>query len=119
MIGVKSKCCNQYGRDTFWFCRGSDIVFEYMKFMRSSRGTFRCGISNVRISNVLIRKDGPNWCLGISYFRFFYFENRDFFILKMILNPAGNYMFKVNNRNTRTRCEICSKLTIKTPKRRQ
>ena len=23
---------------------------------------------------------------------------------------AGNYMFKVNNRNTRTRCEICSKL---------
>ena len=29
------------------------------------------------------------------------------------LFPAGNYMFKVNNRNTRTRCEICSKLTIK------
>ena len=26
-------------------------------------------------------------------------------------------MFKVNNRNTRTRCEICSKLTIKTPER--
>ena len=22
--------------------------------------------------------------------------------------PAGNYIFKVNNRNTRTRCEICS-----------
>ena len=33
--------------------------------------------------------------------------------------PAGNYMFKVNNRNTRTRCKICSKLTIKTPERRQ
>ena len=30
--------------------------------------------------------------------------------------PAGNYMFKVNNRNTRTKCEICSKLTIKAPK---
>ena len=28
--------------------------------------------------------------------------------------PVGIYMFKVNNRNTRTRCEICSKLTIKT-----
>ena len=27
-------------------------------------------------------------------------------------------MFKVNNRNTRTRCRICSKLTIKTPERR-
>ena len=31
--------------------------------------------------------------------------------------PAGIYMFKVNNRNTRTRYKICSKLTIKTPKR--
>ena len=33
-------------------------------------------------------------------------------------NPAGNYMFNVNDRNTRTRCEICSKLTTKTPERR-
>ena len=33
--------------------------------------------------------------------------------------PAGNYMFKVNIRNTRQKCEICSKLTIKPPKRRQ
>ena len=29
--------------------------------------------------------------------------------------PAGNCMFKANNMNTRTRCEFCSKLTIKTP----
>ena len=29
--------------------------------------------------------------------------------------PVGIYMFKVHNRNTRTRCEICLKLTIKTP----
>ena len=34
------------------------------------------------------------------------------------INPAGIYLLKVNNRNTRTRCEICSKLTIKTPERR-
>ena len=33
-------------------------------------------------------------------------------------HPAGIYLFKVNNRNTRTRCEICSKLTINTPERR-
>ena len=33
--------------------------------------------------------------------------------------PAGNYMFKVNYRNTRARCEICSKLTIEMPERRQ
>ena len=34
------------------------------------------------------------------------------------LIPAGIYMLKVNNRNTGTRCEICSKLTIKIPERR-
>ena len=33
-------------------------------------------------------------------------------------NPAGNYMFKVNNRNTGAMCEICSKLIIKTPEQR-
>ena len=31
------------------------------------------------------------------------------------LNLAGNYMFKANDRNTRIRCEICSKLTIQIP----
>ena len=32
---------------------------------------------------------------------------------RLIYTSAGNYMFQVNNRNTRTRREICSKLTIK------
>ena len=31
-------------------------------------------------------------------------------------NSAGIYLLKVNNR---TRCEVCSKLTIETPERRQ
>ena len=34
-------------------------------------------------------------------------------------SPDGIYLFKVINRNIRARCEICSKLTIETPKRRQ
>ena len=33
-------------------------------------------------------------------------------------NPAGIYLFKVNNRNTRAKCETCSELTIKTPEQR-
>ena len=33
--------------------------------------------------------------------------------------PANIYLFKVNNRNNRKRWEIFSKLTMKTPKRRQ
>ena len=33
-------------------------------------------------------------------------------------HSAGIYLLKVNNRNTRTSCEICLKLTIKIPERR-
>ena len=33
-------------------------------------------------------------------------------------SPANIYLFKVNNRNTIKRCEICSKLTTKIPERR-
>ena len=36
----------------------------------------------------------------------------------VITTPAGISLLKVNNRNTRARCEICSKLTIKIPERR-
>ena len=39
--------------------------------------------------------------------------------LKKLNNPANISLFKVNNRNTRKRFEICSKLTIKTPEQRQ
>ena len=34
-------------------------------------------------------------------------------------HPVDVYLFKVNNRNTRNRREICSKLSINTPERRQ
>ena len=33
--------------------------------------------------------------------------------------PVGNYLFRVNKKPTRTRCEMCWKLTIKTPVRCQ
>ena len=39
---------------------------------------------------------------------------RDIFFYKTN-KPDGIYLHKFNDRNTRTRCEICSKLTIKTP----
>ena len=29
--------------------------------------------------------------------------------------PANIYLLKLSNRNTRNRCEICAKLTVKTP----
>ena len=38
---------------------------------------------------------------------------------KKYLFPANSYLFKVNKRNSRKKCEIYSKLTIKTPEQRQ
>ena len=38
-------------------------------------------------------------------------------VKREICFPDGIYLLKVNNRNTRTRCEICLKLTIKIPQR--
>ena len=35
------------------------------------------------------------------------------------IDPANISLIKVKNRSTRKRCEICSKLTIKTPERLQ
>ena len=37
----------------------------------------------------------------------------------VVVTPASIYLFKVNSENTRAMCEICSKLPIKTPERRQ
>ena len=36
-----------------------------------------------------------------------------------MMYPANIYLLKGNYRNTRKRCEICSKFTLKTPERRQ
>ena len=38
-------------------------------------------------------------------------------IYEINIVPAANYMFKAKNRSTRTGCEICSKLAIKTSER--
>ena len=55
-------------------------------------------------------------CLGVAYLSDLeiLFKNICFFHGKY---SASNYMVKVNNRNTRARCEIYSKLTMKTPER--
>ena len=68
------------------------------------------------------------WFAEHLVFRISYFKDLQCFfskflaLLTMIVHrkvnqPASNHMFKVNNRNTRTRCKICSKLTIKTPEK--
>ena len=58
------------------------------------------------------QKHSPGGVLQKTCWQMSHAENT--FTLKHIL-PTGNYISKVNNKSTRTRCEICSKLTIKTP----
>ena len=41
------------------------------------------------------------------------------FQFMLIEAPPNIYLVKLNNRNIRKRCEICSKLTIKTSERHQ
>ena len=50
--------------------------------------------------------------LHISFLYFSLFLPKAYF-------PAAIYLLRGNNRNTRARFEICSELTIKTPKGRQ
>ena len=45
--------------------------------------------------------------------KYFAFKSHGKFMKKFSRNLFGIYLLKVNNRNTRTRCEICSELTIK------
>ena len=57
---------------------------------------------------------------SINYFNTYeYSFSNNIFIDKTPKSSANIYLFKVNNRNSRKRCEVCSKLTIKTPERRQ
>ena len=37
-------------------------------------------------------------------------------VFEMEKKPLNNYIFKIDIKNTRTKCEICSKIVIKTPK---
>ena len=51
--------------------------------------------------------------LEIDYLKFV------FNVFQVIIYPTNIYLFKANNRNTRKRCEICSKLTMEISERRQ
>ena len=70
--------------------------------------------SNMNITRTLLLLLGGN--LFDSMKNSLTLVSTSYYLIK-IRSPASNYMFQVNNRNTRTRCEICSKLTIKTPER--
>ena len=82
---------------------------EYLSVTASEK---RNGIRQDRIkqySNIQIYK---NDCLFQSFCCTL--EVLLLYIIFEICYSANIYLFKVNNRNTRKGCEVCSKLTIKT-----
>ena len=60
-----------------------------------------------KVLHAVQMSDYPGKINEVQLFYFQYFGNY----------PANIELFKNNNRKTRKRCEICSKLTIKTPQR--
>ena len=54
----------------------------------------------------------------LSDYTYFYMSKNIISDIKTYFIPVGIYLLKVNNRSARTRCEICSKLTVKTPEQR-
>ena len=57
-----------------------------------------------------------NKCVFLkTFFRYLNSVCCNTFISKKNFFPASKYLPKVNKKNTKTRCEICSKLKIKTP----
>ena len=81
-------------RDTYQGVRSVSSLkgfnFEYAVY-QGSKWCFACGARNCWTKTVLLQRK----------------------------NPANINLFKFNNRNTRKRCEICSKLAIKTPELRE
>ena len=60
-------------------------------------------------------------CLFLFFFFFFFFfslKNKTHESVRGFMYPENIYLFKVHNRNSRKRCEICSKVTME-PKRHQ
>lgn len=54
-VGIKSKFEGQ----TYWFQRGSNLVFENIKWTHSSRGLVRGGLSNVLVKGCRIERGAP------------------------------------------------------------
>ena len=84
--------------------------------MSAGRGFGReCEHFHAKLSDKLTEKRNKRNSVVAAWVR----QNIMFSLVNSIINPVNIYSFRVSNRNTRKRCEICSKLTTKTPERRQ
>ena len=87
-----------------WYLTQMDVWFRwFIKFQVSTDRTKRV-LTYSLITNILIKEKPLNW-FSEQMSNIKYEGNIGSF-------PDDTYMYQVNNRNTRRRCEICSKLTI-------
>ena len=93
-----SDVCRVYRKATNW----GDILFQRLKYIISKvSNQFNQGHKR------FIKGNEVMWCWRSCFFG-------EIFAFVFRCNSVGNYMFKVNKRNTRTSCKISSKLAIKT-----
>ena len=92
----------------FWGKLGLNSWLFYLRTVKSCLSkagpSLRFFALEIRKTEVYKKQTGSNVCFLLN--KVYVLEHDRFYTL-----PAGNYTFKVNNRNTRLRCEISSKLT--------
>ena len=112
-------------------CNTVKQIFQLRKTNRTARNQYKLNLSVPKVSQVSygekrLKYYGPKIWNSLP-FHIKASENRKLskrlLKIEMVVTcscrvPVGIYMFKVNNTNTRTRCETWSKLKIKTLKRR-
>ena len=104
------------GDDDVWWCLQS--FFSWFNHLLDQLRFFFLRVPLYHYTITITRYQRFSPLLSISPWKMFDRNNIRWAIHGSI--AADNYMFKVNNRNTRRRrCEIFSKLTKKTPERRQ
>ena len=78
--------------------------WEFPSLVNTNNSSVSCVFVNIYLRKFLMKNFVFCAVQGCSYLKV-----RSSFSVPIARNiPAGNYMFKVNNRNTRARCEICS-----------
>ena len=76
----------------------------------------KCGPEKLRIRIILTQCHAITYCNALDNTdKFSNHDNNGEKSGHFNSNPANICLFKVNHRNTRKRCEVCSKFTIKTP----
>ena len=98
-----------------WLCKQAPVPAFHIRIWRSNvpppdASTFRCQGHQDTAYKIEQKK---------NYIQMKAIKNITFLLCVTPLFPIRHYMFKVNNWNTKARCGICSKLTIKTPVRGQ